>query len=478
MYDVVIIGAGITGCMIARELSKYSLSVAVLEKCNDVGNKTSNANSAIIHSGYDPEPGTNKAKFNVLGNAMYDQICKDLDVNFMRIGSLTVAMEEEQLPVLEELVQRSKKNGVEVQLLSAEEVKRIEPNISPEVKGGLLAPTAGIIDPFNLTVHCMENAVDNGVKLFVSHEVLSISKNSDFYKISTNCGDFDAKIVINAAGNYADRIAAMVEKIDWSITSKKGEYFVLDHFEWNFVRHTIFPLPSSKGKGVLVSMTTSGNYIVGPSSDPVEDKEDYSTDKITLDEIRRQATIMVPNIPFNNLIRTFSGLRPSCSRHDFIVEYAKTDKHFINVAGIESPGLVSSPAIAKYVVEELVSPIINLMKKDNYVASVRKRNRLFNMIMEKDPSFISEHPEYGEIVCNCERVTLGEIKDELSRSVPPRSIKGLKRRTRAGYGKCQGGFCQPKVLFLLADSLGINPLDVPLDDADSFILTNKTKEAE
>jgi len=476
MFDIVVIGAGVTGCMIARELSKYKLSIAVLEKCNDVGNKTSNANSAIIHSGYDPEPGTNKAKFNVLGNPMYDQIAKDLDVNFMRIGSLTIALEDEQLPTLQKLAERSKANGVEVKILNAKETIEIEPNINPNVKGSLFAPTAGIIDPFVLTVRCMENAVDNGAKLFRSTEVLEIKKVENYYKIITNCGVFESKIVINAAGNYADHIASMVEDIDWEIIPKKGQYFVLDHFAWFYVKHTIFPLPSEKGKGVLVSSTTSGNYLIGPSSDLVDDKEDYSTNKKTLAQIKRQALTLVPTIPMQEAIRTFSGLRPSCSRHDFIIEYSKNDKHFINVAGIESPGLASAPAIAEYVVNDLVKPIMNLEANPNYNPVVRKHNRLLYAMIHDNPSEIGDDKDFNEIICSCEKVTLGEIKDELTRSVPPVSVKGLKRRTRAGFGKCQGGFCQPKVLLLLAEAMGVSPLDVPLDEEGSYILSHKVKE--
>ena len=475
MYDVIIIGAGITGTLIARELSKYNLSVAVLEKCNDVGNATTNANSAIIHSGYDPVPGTLKAKFNALGNPMYDQLTKELDVPFYRLGSLTVAIYDSQVEMLKELAERSKLNGVEVKLLNKEETLALEPNINPEVKASLFAPTCGIIDPFNLTVRAMENAIDNGVNLYLSQEVTAIKKVDDHYEIQTKKGDFAAKIVINAAGNYADKIAAMVEPIDWNITPRKGEYFVLDHYKAGLVNRTIFPLPSEKGKGILVSVTTSGNYIVGPSSEPIEDKDDVSTDAATLRNVRAQATDLVPSIPFNQVIRTFSGNRPSCSRHDFIIEYAKSDNNFINVAGIESPGIASSPAIAQYVVNELVKPLIQLEENKNFNPCVRPVHRLYNAMQDGDYSYINEHENYSEVVCSCEKVTLGEIMDQLNRSCPPHSVKGLKRRTRAGFGKCQGGFCQPRIVLLLAKFYGVSPLDIPLDDEGSNILLEKVK---
>ena len=475
-FDVLIIGAGVSGALIARNLSKYDLKVALLDKENDVGNLTSNANSAIIHSGYDPVPGTNKAKFNVLGNKMFDQLCEELDVEFQRVGSLTVALYDEQLPLLEELAKRSATNGVPVQLLNAEQVKEMEPNINPCVKGALFAPTAGIIDPFNFVVHAAENAVDNGVELFLNEEVISIRKEKDLYLVKTKKNEYQSKIVINAAGCFADKIAAMVEPIDWKITPRKGEYFVLDHYKAGLVNHTIFPLPSEKGKGILVTMTTSGNYLVGPSSEPTQEPDDYSTDGLTLSNVRKQASDMVPGIPFNQVIRVFSGLRPTCTRHDFIIEYSQNDKYFINVAGIESPGFVSSPAIAEYVVNELVKPLISLKEKKNYNPCVKKYHRLYNAMLKDDYSFIDENVDYGQIICNCEKVTLGEILDALNRSVPPHSVKALKRRTRAGYGKCQGGFCQPRVTLLLAKHYGVSPLDISYDGELSKVLLAKIKE--
>ena len=476
IHDVLIIGAGVTGTMIARELSQYKLDVAILDKNNDAGDATSSANSAIIHSGYDPEPGTLKAKFNVLGNAKYPKLVKELDVPFEQCGSLTVAIEEEQLAVLKELAERSKINGVEVKLLSKEEVLKMEPNINPEVKGALFAPTAGIIDPFNLVVHAMENAVDNGVVFLRNHEVLAISKE-DVFKVKTNKEELYAKVVINAAGCKADKIAEMIEPIDWAITPRKGEYYLLDHYAPGLVNHTIFPLPSKKGKGVLVSMTSSGNYIVGPSSE-LADADDVSTDTETLANIRKAATLMVPSIPFNQTIRVFAGERATCTRHDFIVEYAKKEQNFINVAGIESPGLASSPAIAEYVVNELVKPLLKLEKKTNYNPCIKPYKRMFYLSEEEKLAAIKEDPDYGMMVCNCEHISLGEIKDALSRSCPPVSIKGVKRRTRAGYGKCQGGFCQPKVLMLLAEHYHVSPTKIPLAEDGSYIIDHEIKEAK
>ena len=478
IFDVLIIGAGVTGAMIARNLAKYDIKVALLDKENDVGNLTSNANSAIVHSGYDPVPGTNKAKFNVLGNAMFDQICDELDVNFSRVGSLTVALYDEQLKILEDLAKRSKKNGVKVELLDAEQVKKMEPNINPCVKGALFAPTAGIVDVFNFVVHAVENAVDNGVKLFLNQKVTSINKEKDYYVVKTDKETFESKMVINAAGCFADKIAEMVEPIDWKITPRKGEYFVLDHYKTGLVNHVIFPLPSEKGKGILVTMTTSGNYLVGPSSELDEDPNDYTTDPMTLRNVRAQASEMVPSIPFNQVIRVFAGSRPTCTRHDFVIEYSKKDKYFINVGGIESPGFVSSPAIGEYVVEQLVKPVLFMKEKKDFNPRVRRYHRLYNAMNDGDYKFVNEHENYSEIICNCEKVTLGEILDALDRSVPPQSVKALKRRTRAGYGRCQGGFCQPRVVLILAKHYGVSPLEINYDGEFSPILLKKIKEGK
>ena len=475
IYDVLIIGAGVSGAMIARELSKYLLDVVIIDKNNDAGDATSSANSAIIHSGYDPEPGSLKAKFNVLGNKKYPQLIEELDVPFIKCGSLTIALEEEQLDVLKSLKKRSEINGVDVKLLGKEEVLKMEPNINPEVKGALFAPTAGIIDPFDLVVHAMENAIDNGVTFLRSHEVQAINKANDYYLVKTNKDELAAKIVINAAGIKSDKIASMVEDIDWAITPRKGEYFLLNHYAEGLVRHTIFPLPSKKGKGVLVSHTTAGNYIVGPSSELAE-PDDVSTDTETLNNIKSAALLMVPSIPFKETIRVFAGERATCTRHDFIIEYAKSDKHFINVAGIESPGLASAPAIAEYVVEELIRPIITLKSNPKYNPCVKKYHRMFYLSEEEKQKVIKENPEYGEMVCNCEHISLGEINDALSRSCPPVSIKGIKRRTRAGYGKCQGGFCQPKVLMILAKHYGVSPMDIPLAEDGSYIIDHEIKK--
>ena len=475
MKDVIIIGGGVIGAFVARNLSRYKADVLVIEKENDVGDVTSMANSAIVHSGYDPVPGTKKAYFNVRGNAMFDDVARELDVSMQRVGSLTVALEEGQLKLLHELQERGTQNGVKTVLLSAEEVKAMEPNISPEVKGALLCPTAGIVNPFTLTAHAMENATDNGVQIALGEAVLGIAKKEGYYEIKTSKNTYQAKMVINCAGCYSEEIAKMVEPISWSITPRKGQYYVLDHYAPGLVNHVLFPLPSEKGKGILVTMTTSGNYLVGPSSEFTDSKEDHSTDALTLADVKRQASMMVPHIPFNEQIRTFAGLRSTPSTHDFIIKPSKADPYFIHCAGIESPGLVSSPAIGEYVVEELVQPLMKFEKNPNYNPCIKPYIKMAKLSETERDAFLKEHPDYADIICNCEKISRGEIDDCLSRSLPCLTIKAVKKRTRAGFGKCQGGFCQPKVLLEIARVSGKSPLEVLYDQDGSEILLKESK---
>jgi glycerol-3-phosphate dehydrogenase len=476
MIDVIIIGAGAVGAFIARSLSRYEASILVLEKENDVCDETSMANSAIAHSGYDPLPGTKKACFNVAGNRMMADVCKDLDVPFGQIGTLTVAIEDSQLPLLDDLAKRSKENGVPCKILGPDEVKKMEPNINPEVKGALLCPTGGIVNPFLLVVHAMENAIDNGVKLHLNEEVTDVKRVGDHYLVSTSKGEYEAKVVINAAGVHSDDIAKMIEPIDWKIMPRKGEYYVLDHYATGLVNHVLFPLPTEKGKGILVTMTTSGNYLVGPSSEYDDDKDDVSTDPLTLANVKAQALSLVPKIPFNEQIRVYAGLRATPSTHDFIIEPSKKYASFINVAGIESPGLVSSPAIGEYVATKLVSNVLPLAEKKGYKKTVRPYLNPLSMHLNERNALIKKHPEFGEMICNCEKVSLGEILDVLSRSVPCNSVKALKKRTRAGFGKCQGGFCQPLVVQILASYYHISPLEVNYDRPGSALVESEVKK--
>ena len=473
MFDIIILGSGVTGAFIARELAKYKVNVLVLDKENDVGNVTSMANSAIVHSGYDPLSHTLKAKFNVLGNKMYDKVCEELDVKFIRTGSMTVATSEEHLKVLENLSQRAKENGVETKLLTKEEAHAKEPNLSDNVIAALFCPTAGIVDPFNLVVHAMENAIDNGVKLMLNQEVIGLTKIEDGYKVITKTDTFEGKIIINATGVNGDYISSLACDNKVTIKARKGEYYVLDHFDDSFLSMPIFPLPAIKGKGILMTPTSSHNYLVGPSSEFVDDKYDVSTDSLTLSEVKKQASLIMKNIPFNMTIRTFAGNRPTPSNHDFVIQIE--NEHFINVIGIESPGLASAPAIGEYVVNALVSKLIKLNKKDDFNPYVKKYAHMKDLSLKERNELIKSNPKYGHIICKCEYVSEQEILDVLNRSCPPHSIKALKKRVRAGFGRCQGGMCQPSVLNILASYYNVDVKDVNYDDLGTNIIDEVTK---
>ena len=469
MLDILIVGAGVIGSMIARTLSKYKLDILVLEKENDVGNGASSANSAIVHSGYDPEPGSLKALLNVRGNAMFNQVADELDVEFVRNGSITLANTEEEVEILESLVERAKANGVEVKLLSHDELKEIEPAITNQVIKGLLAPTCGIVNPFELVVGAMENAIDNGVKLNLCEEVQEIIRLQDKFIVKTNKDSYETKYVINCAGVYSDNVNEMVNEKSFTIKPRRGEYFVLDHFDNNYVKHVLFNVPSSKGKGVLVSPTTNYNYLVGPSSEYVNEKDDNSTDKETLDNVKAAAYSLVDELRLDKQIRIFSGIRAVSDTKDFVIE--ETSPRFINVAGIQSPGLASSPAIAEMVSDMIKDKVL----KDSYNPYRRRLPRLNKKSFEEKQKFFEENPAYANIICRCEKISEGEILDAIRRNCGATTIKGVKKRVRPGFGKCQGGFCEASVLKILARELNKPYESIVYGKEHAYILKERTK---
>lgn len=474
MYDVIIIGAGVIGGFIARELSKYQVKVLVLEKENDVGNGSSNANSAIIHAGYDPLPNTLKARFNVLGAKMYPQIVKELDVKYNKIGSLVVGKKESDFSIIEELFKRGKDNGVDVEIIEGELLRKLEPHLASSLDIGLYAKDAAIIDPFNLVVHCFENAIDNGVELKLNEEVIGINTlDNNIYEVVTTNNKYKSHIVINASGVNGDKVNEFINEKTFEILPNRGEYYVLDHFSLDFVNHVIFPTPSKKGKGVLVTPTTSHNYLVGPSSDFVDNRYGVSTDKSTLESIKSKAKTIVEDVPYFQTIRVFSGMRPRSNQNDFIIRMEKDG--FINVVGIESPGFASAPAIGEYVVSELVGKCIKLERKESFNPYVKKYMIPRDLTLEDRAKLIESDPLYGHIICRCEQVSEGEIRDVLDRSCPPHSIKGIKKRTRAGFGKCQGGICQPLVANFLAKKNGDTLLNILYDSINTPIVSKETK---
>ncbi|MDD3422394.1 MAG: NAD(P)/FAD-dependent oxidoreductase [Bacilli bacterium] len=478
MYDVLIIGGGVIGCSMAHELAKYQLKIILLEKGLDVCEATSMANSAIVHSGYDPLPNTLHATLNVEGNKMMDQVCHDLDVEFQRIGSLTLAFNDEEVATLNDLIKRGQQNGVPVELWDKEKILKEEPCINNGVKKALFAPTCGIVNPFELTIALMENAMDNGAELALNHEVTKIKKVKDHFEVTcANKKVFEAKIVVNAAGLFSGKIAEMIGNKDIVIRPRKGEYYVLDHFEAPFIHHTLFPCPTNKGKGVLVTPTTHGNYLVGPSSEYTFDAGDVATDSNDLAIIKTKANAMVNNIPFNQMIRVFAGDRavPQTASGDFIVEEDKNNPNFYHAAGIQSPGLASSLAIANRL-RELMEKHNKFSLNKNYVPTRRPLIRLNKKSIEERQKLIAKNPKLGKIICRCEIVSEGEIVDIIHRNCGATTIKGVKKRVRPGFGKCQGGFCEALVLHILARELHQDLLDIDYGAPGSYILLKKTKE--
>ena len=476
-YDVIVIGAGVSGAAVARELSRYQTEVCVLEKEEDVCCGTSKANSAIIHAGYDAEPGSNMAKMNVRGNAMMDELCRDLDIPFKRNGSLVVCIHEELLPGLKDLYDRGIRNGVPgMKLLTREEALEMEPNISDDVKGALYAETAGIICPFKLNIAMAENAAVNGVDFRFNTRVEKLERKEDgLWHIRTNNGEYTAKYVVNAAGVYADVLHNMVSDQKINIIERRGEYYLLDRTVGDHVSHTIFPQPTKYGKGILVAPTVHGNLLVGPTAIDQEDKDATNTTQFGLNEISAKASENVKNLPLRSVITSFSGLRAHEDHHEFILGEVKDAPGFIDCAGIESPGLTSSPAIGEYIAN-LLREKMGLTKKENWIGTRKDILDPKKLTLEERNELIKKEPAYGQIICRCESVTEGEIIDAIRRPLGARSLDGVKRRTRAGMGRCQSGFCSPRVMDILSRELGLPLTEITKSGGKSNIVLEHSKE--
>ncbi|HJB68850.1 MAG TPA: NAD(P)/FAD-dependent oxidoreductase [Candidatus Fournierella excrementigallinarum] len=475
MYDVVIIGCGVVGAAAAYELARYKLRVAVLEAAADIAAGTTKANSAIIHAGYDPEPGTLMARLNVEGNRLTGEICEKLQVPFKRVGSLVAAFSPEQLPTLQTLYDRGCKNGVPgLRLLSGEEARAMEPGLSEEVCGALFAPSAGIIDPWGFAIAMAETAVRGGVELRRDCPVTGIEDTGAGFVLHTPAGDVAARFVLNAAGVDADRVHEMLEPNDWETLPSRGEYYLLDKSEHDRVSRVIFQCPGPEGKGVLVAPTIHGNLICGPNAEAVEDRLDLGNTAAGMAEVRAKACRSVPGIQWRQNIRNFAGLRANTTRSDFIIEESGAHPGFIDLAGIKSPGLSSAPAIAKMAAEMLAADGLALEPDPDFVD--RREHIVFKELsaVEKN-ELIRKDPRYGRVVCRCETITEGEIVAALHSPIPPRSINGVKRRCNAGMGRCQGGFCGPRVQEIIARELGLDQAEVLLEQAGSTILTGRTK---
>lgn len=481
MYDVVIIGAGVTGCAIARELSRYELNILVLEKEEDVCCGTSKANSAIVHAGHDALPGTLKARLNVQGNAMMDALAKELDFPFQRNGSLVLCFEEAQLPALEALLERGKQNGVPgLRIVTGPEIKELEPCLSDEVKALLYCPTGGIVCPFNMTIALAENAFENGVSFRFDTKAAQIRPLTDRegWQLSTSEGEtVETRCIVNAAGVYADTFHNMVSAEKLTITPRRGEYQLLDKKAGSLVSHTVFQLPGSLGKGILVTPTVHGNLLVGPTAENLSDKEAVNTTAAGLSEVLEKGRRSVPCLPSNLTITSFAGLRASEAGGDFVIGEVDDAPGFFDCAGIESPGLSAAPAIGLFLAG-LVAQKLEAVKKASFTA-VRKAIPCVSQASPEELSaLLSQDPAYGNVICRCETVTEGEIKNAIHRPLGARSLDGVKRRTRAGMGRCQAGFCTPKVMEILERELSLNPLSVTKHGAGSELLTGPTRKED
>jgi glycerol-3-phosphate dehydrogenase len=477
--DVVVIGAGVVGTGIARELSRYDVDVVLVEREADVAWGTTKANTALVHAGYDADPGTNKARFNVAGNAMYPRITQELGVMYKNTGTLVVATAPDQVPHLNELLERGKANGVPgLEIIGRERIVELEPFISSDAIAALWAPTGGITSPWELAIAYAENAVDNGVTILLSSPVTAIDvEGGRAVRVHTPDTTIDTQFVVNAAGLFADEIAGMVGARDFNIVPRKGEYYLLDKRAGHLARHPLFPVPTAFSKGIVVTPTVDGNLLVGPNSQVVEGTSDLDTTAAGLDEVITGARRLVPSIPLRDNITNFAGLRATAQPSgDFVIGPANGVPNFINAAGIQSPGLTAAPAIALEIVNLLGEAGLKLVEKPDFNPIRPRPARFEEMDDDQRSAAAARDSRWGHIICRCESVTEGEIVEALHRSVPCTTLDGIKFRTRAGAGRCQGGFCGPRVVAIIARELGISPDAVTKKGGTSRVLVGPGKQ--
>ena len=474
MVDIIVIGAGVSGCAIARELSRKKAEILVIEKDEDVCCGTTKANSAIVHAGYDAANGSLMAKLNVQGSQMMPALAEELDVHFRRNGSLVVMLDEGDRPNLVKLYENGVANGVKgLRIVERDELVELEPNISDEAVAALYAPTGAIVCPFGLTYALAENAAKNGVKFQFDTEVTGFEAIEGGWKIHTTKGDLEAKTVVNAAGVYADKLHNMVSEDTMTIVPRRGDYFLLDRTAGDHVSHTVFQLPGKFGKGVLVSPTVHGNVIVGPTAIDIEDKEGTATTAEGLDQVRAKCGIAVKDLPLRQTITSFAGLRAHELRHEFFIGEIKPG--FVDCAGIESPGLSSAPAIG-VMVADIVTGILNLEPNPEFDPVRKGILDPKTLTYDEQVALIKENPAYGTVICRCETITEGEIIDAIHRVPGARSLDGVKRRTRAGMGRCQGGFCSPRVMEIIARELGTSMDQVTKSGGGSKLIVGTNKD--
>lgn len=477
MKDVIIIGGGVVGCSVARELSRFDADILLLERGNDVSVGTSKANSGIVHGGYDAKPGTLKAKFNVAGNAMFDALARELDFPFKRNGSMVLCFDKADIGKLLELKEQGVKNGVQglYVMEGYEAVKAMEPYVSENVVAALVVPNGGIVSPYEMTIAYAENAAANGVEFRFGSEVTAIDRIDGGLQVT--CADgftAQAKYVVNAAGVYADVINNMISPDKMHITARKGDYELLDKTCGYMASHTLFQMPTKMGKGVLVTPTCHGNILVGPTATDVTDKDDVATTPEELASAFDRALLTMPSLNRRNIITQFSGLRAHLDTDDFVIGESAAVKGLYNVAGIESPGLSSAPAIAVHVAEEIAKKL-SLGKNANFVAERKGIPHFATLSDEERQKLVAENPLYGRIVCRCETVTEGEIVEAIRRKPGAVDMDGVKRRTRQGMGRCQAGFCTPRVMEILSRELGVPMTEVTKRGGNSQFVIGRTK---
>ena len=482
IYDVLIIGAGCTGVMTARLLSTKNVKTAVAEARCDVAMGATCANSAIVHAGYDAKPGTLKASLNVRGNVLMKALCAQLGVEVKNVGSHVVGFGDGDLPKLRELYERGIANGVPgLEIIGRDALRKMEPHVSPEATHSLWAPSAAITCPYGITIAAADNAVTNGVDFFFNFPVVSCARQAGVFAVSDGTKTIRARYVVNCAGVHSAELAAVLGEADFpiTITPRRGEYFILDKAVGNLANSTLFVCPSDRGKGILVSPTVDGNLIVGPNAYPIEDGDDRATTAEGLAEITAGARRIMPDVPMNMAITSFAGVRATPNIYDFYLKCSEQVPGLIHAVGVESPGFASSPATAEYLVGLLEEAGLTLTDKADYIPTRRPDGNhvQFNRLSEEEKAArCRENPAYGKIVCRCETVTEGDLLDMLDAPIPAVTIDMMKKRLRAGMGRCQGGFCSPRVAALIAEKTGCGLDRVTKHGGGSWLVTAREEE--
>ena len=470
IFDIAIIGGGVIGVSIFNDLARCGVNVALIEKELDVSVGTTKANSGIIHAGFDAEPGTLKAKLNVLGNSMFPAICERLHVPLIKCGAYVIGGVDE---AVNNLIEKAKLNGVKgVKKLKRKELLTRLPNIAENINVGLFAENSYIVEPYFYTFCLAEEAVVNGGQLFLGYNIKKIVNKKDGFVLSDGKNQIKARFVVNSAGFAYNDVAKMLKSEIYKIEYRRGEYYVLDHSEKDVVPATVFPLPDKMGKGVLVTPTASGNILVGPTS-YVSDSNTKTTDD-GLSDIKTKVNNMLTNVNLSKAIRVFAGVR-SVVGHDFVIERSKKVRNVINIAGICSPGLSSAPAISRYVLDIL--GIKYEPKAD--CKTIKPYTKLSELDNSAKNKLIAKNSDYGKIVCKCEGITLGEIKDAINRPIRPTTMDAIKRRIRPGMGRCQGGFCNDKVAMIIAKENNMSLDDVVKEKANGrYIVGDITSKGD